>query len=261
MPAEPRHDPPDKENRHRERHPRRAAVARTGGPDHRRVRAAPSTRRRADHGVLRVRPDGPVPALRQPRAAGGDAPPATRRAPHHLPRRRVHRAHRGSTPLFRAGAQDQGADRRVGRRHPGAGAALPRLRGGQRRGDGEQPRLDGTVVGAGLPARHRQALPGQPDGQEGRRGGPVEQRRGDLLHRVQLPDPPGAGLPAALPRLRLHAADRRAGPVGQPHRRVRPDPPGRGEVRAPADDARWSPMRRGPSSARARATPSGSTPT
>ena len=32
---------------------------------------------------------------------------------------------------------------------------------------------------------------------------------GHQLHRVQLPDPAGAGLPAALPRVRLHAADRR----------------------------------------------------
>ena len=67
--------------------------------------------------------------------------------------------------------------------------------------------------------------------------GAAEQRRGHLLHRVQLPAAAGARLPAALPRLRLHAADRRAGPVGQPHRRLRPDPPGRGRVGAPADDA------------------------
>ena len=44
------------------------------------------------------------------------------------------------------------------------------------------------------------------------------------LHRVQLPDPAGYGLPGALPPARLQAADRRQRPVGQPDRRHRPDP-------------------------------------
>ena len=52
-------------------------------------------------------------------------------------------------------------------------------------------------------------------------------RRGHQLHRVQLPDPAGHGLPGAVPAVRLHAADRRQRPVGQHHRRHRPDPPGR----------------------------------
>jgi hypothetical protein len=51
---------------------------------------------------------------------------------------------------------------------------------------------------------------------------------GDLLHRVQLPAPAGARLPGALQAPRLHDADRRLGPVGQPHRRRRPHPQGRG---------------------------------
>ncbi len=89
----------------------------------------------------------------------------------------------------------------------------------------------------------------------------LNSRGGDLLHRVQLPDPAGAGLPAALPRLRLHAADRWAGPVGQPHGRLRPDPPRGGGVGAPADHAAHHRLRRAPSSARARATPSGCRPT
>ena len=37
--------------------------------------------------------------------------------------------------------------------------------------------------------------------------------------------------------LRLHAADRRDRPVGQPHRRRRPDPPRRARLGAPADHA------------------------
>ena len=44
---------------------------------------------------------------------------------------------------------------------------------------------------------------------------------GHQLHRVQLPDPAGHGLPRAVPPLRLHPADRRQRPVGQPDRRHR----------------------------------------
>ena len=49
--------------------------------------------------------------------------------------------------------------------------------------------------------------------------------QGISLHRVQLPAAAGAGLPAPVPRVRLHPPDGRRRPVGQPHRRVRPDPP------------------------------------
>ncbi len=45
-------------------------------------------------------------------------------------------------PDLRAGPEDQGADRRVGGRHPGPGPALPRDDGGERRGLRQQPRLD-----------------------------------------------------------------------------------------------------------------------
>ena len=212
-------------------------MARAGGADHRRVRAAQGTRRRADHGVLRVRPDGPLAALRQPRAARRAAPPPAGRAPRHLPRGRVDRADRRPAAHGRAGAEDQGADRRVGGEHPPPGRAVPGVRRREPRGLRQQPGLDRADVGAGLPARRRQALPGQPDGQEGGHRGAAEQRRGHLLHRVQLPAAAGARLPAALPRLRLHAADRRQRPVGQPHGRLRPDPPGRGRLGAPAHDA------------------------
>ena len=93
----------------------------------------------------------------------------------------------------------------------------------------QQPGLDRRPAGAGLPARHRQALPGQPDAGPGVGPGPAGGGR-DQLHRVQLPDPAGHGLPRAVPAPGLHAADRRQRPVGQPGRRRRPDPPGRGRL-------------------------------
>ena len=60
---------------------------------------------------------------------------------------------------------------------------------------------------------------------------------GHQLHRVQLPDPAGHGLPRAVPPARDHAADRRQRPVGQPALGRRADPQGRGRRRARADDA------------------------
>ena len=50
-----------------------------------------------------------------------------------------------------------------------------------------------------LPARPRQALPGQQDAGQGGGVGPAELRGRDQLHRVQLPDPAGQRLPRALP--------------------------------------------------------------
>ena len=135
-------------------------------------------------------------------------------------------------------------------------SAVPGLRRRQSGAPGQQPGLDGADERPGLPARHRQALPGQHDDPQGRGRRPAEQRRGHQLHRVQLPDPAGPGLPAALPRVRLHAADRRQRPVGQPHRRHRPDPPGRGaSVHLLATPLLTDSAAR--SSARPRATPSG----
>ena len=76
-------------------------------------------------------------------------------------------------PSARAGAEDQGADRRVGGEHPAPGAALPRRRGREPRGLRQQPRLDRGDVGAGLPSRRREALPRQPARQEGGDRGPA----------------------------------------------------------------------------------------
>ncbi len=93
------------------------------------------------------------------------------------------------------------------------------------RDDGEQLRLDRQPVDDRLPARHRQALPGQPDARP-RRGEPAPRER-DQLHRVQLRPAAVDGLPQPPPRPRRHAAVRRQRPVGQHHRRRRADPPGR----------------------------------
>ena len=61
-------------------------------------------------------------------------------------------------------------------------------------------------------------------------------------------------------RARLRAADRRLGPVGQHHRRHRPDPTPHRRPRARPDRARWSPGPTGPSSASRWTGPSGSSP-
>ena len=76
-----------------------------------------------------------------------------------------------------------------------------------------------------LPARHRQALPGQPDAGARHRQAPP--RVGHQLHRVLLRAAAVDGLPEPLPRPRRHAPVRRLRPVGQHHRRRRADPPRR----------------------------------
>ncbi len=89
---------------------------------------------------------------------------------------------------------------------------------GRQRGDGRQQlRLDRVAVGHRLPARHRQALPGQPDA--GARHRQAPSRLGDQLHRVLLRPAAVDGLPGAQPRPRRDAPVRRLRPVGQHHRR------------------------------------------
>ena len=109
--------------------------------------------------------------------------------------------------------------------------------GAQRRDAGQQLRLDRQPVDHRLPARHRQALPGQPDAGPRRGGAPA--RVGHQLHRVQLRPAAVDGLPQPLPRARRDAAVRRQRPVGQHHRRRRADPARRRRqgpcVRDPAD--------------------------
>ena len=107
--------------------------------------------------------------------------------------------------------------------------------GDERRDDGQQLRLDREPLDHRLPARHRQALPGQPDAGPRRRAHPARERH--QLHRVQLRPAPVDGLPQPVPRPRRDAAVRRLGPVGQPHRRRRADPPRRRRARARVRDA------------------------
>ena len=175
---------------------------------HRSGCASRAARRGSDHVLLRLRPDCSEPPSRSSRAAADHAPSSVGRPPSPRPRRWLDRAHR--RPSSHRGAHAQHArDRRgVGREASGTGRALPELRGCECRAHGEQSRLDGPAVSHRLPARDRQALPRRHDDQEGCGERASELRRRHQLHRVQLPDPAGAGLPRALPPVRLPAADR-----------------------------------------------------
>ena len=72
----------------------------------------------------------------------------------------------------------------------------------------------------------------------------LHSEQGISLHRVQLPAAAGAGLPRAAPAPRLRPAVRGQRPVGQPHRRAGPDPPGRGRAGARVRHAAADPCRR-----------------
>ena len=117
----------------------------------------------------------------------------------------------------------------------------------------------GAAVGDRVPPRHRQVLLGQRDARP--RHGPAPARgRGHLLHRVQLHAVAGQRLRRAAPALRLHAADRRLGSVGQHHRRRPAGAPEAGRDGARADHAAGDRLRRQRSSAsRPAAAASGST--
>ena len=124
---------------------------------------------------------------------------------------------------------------RLGRPDPRPAGAVRRVRRlADRCAGGQQPGVDRRPVGAGVPARRRQALLDQRDAGPGDGEAPAGRRR-HVLHRVQLPAPAEPGLPAPVPRARLPAADRRLRPVGQHRRRRRPDPPGGRGDRARAD--------------------------
>ena len=121
----------------------------------------------------------------------------------------------------------------------------------------EQLRLDRQPLDDRLPARHRQALPGQPDAGARDRAAPA--RLGHQLHGVQLRAAPVDGLPQPLPRPRRDAAARRVRPVGQHHRRRRADPAGGRRARPRVRDAADHQGATAPSTARPRAAPCGST--
>lgn len=207
-------------------------------PVHRRGRLAQGARGRSRHVLLRLRPDRALPARRTPGAGAHRAPPPAGRAPAAGAGGRCDGPDRRPPPDGGAHAERPGDGGRLGRPAARADRAVPVLRGRERRRDGEQPRLDRRAVRDRVPAGHRQALPRQQDADEGLRGPPPGVRPGHQLHGVQLPDPPGHGLPPALPALRLHAPAGRQRPVGQPHGRAGPDPPaGAGGERARAGHA------------------------
>ena len=212
-------------------------MARPDRPLHRPRRAARSAGRGEREVLCRVRPDRAEPAHGQPGPAGHRAPPAGR-GPHAVhPRRRRHRHDRRPARLRRADAQlprhRQGVERQGAR----PGLALRVLRGWQRRHGRQQLRLDRIDVGDRLPARHRQALPGQPDALA--RDGQAAPRVGHQLHRVLLHPPAVHGLPQSLPRPRRHAAVRWLRPVGQPHRRRRAGAARDGGDRRTPSPPRW----------------------
>ena len=103
--------------------PNRLVFVLRGTPMTLNSRAARGTLERPDHGLLRLRPDRAVAALRQPRPTRRPAPTAASWAPGHLPRRRFDRAHRRPQADLRAGPQDQGRSGR--QRRAGPGSSLP----------------------------------------------------------------------------------------------------------------------------------------
>ena len=184
-----------------------------------------------------LRPDRAQPAHGQP---GPDphrqAAPA--RGTHAVrPRRRRDRHDRRPQGVGRAHPQHPRHGQGLGGEGARPDRAVPVLRGHQRGDDGEQLRLDREPVDDRLPARHRQALPGQPDAGARRRALPA--RGGDQLHRVQLRAAAVDGLPQPVPRPRRDPPVRRLRPVGQPDRWGRADPAVRRRQGARLRDARW----------------------
>ena len=174
--------------------------------------------RRARVALLRLRPDRAEPAHRQPRPDPHRAPPAGRRPP------RRSRSSAARPGLI--GDPKMAGERTLNARDVVAGwverireqieplLALRRRATPRRmvnnldwtaplsaidflRDIGKHYRL-GTMLAKDTVARR------------------LNSDAGHQLHRVQLPDPAGHGLPRAVPPARLHAADRRQRPVGQP---------------------------------------------
>ncbi len=205
--------------------PRRPRVARThralDGP-RRPARGAVAGEREV---LRRLRPHRTQPPHGAPGPGADRAPTPARRPPALRAGGWRHRHDRRPEGL--RGAHPQLPRRRQGLGRPGArpDRAVPGLRRPQRRDHGQQLRLDREPLDDRLPARRRQALPGQPDA--GARRRQPAPRAGHQLHRVQLRAAAVLGLPQPPPRPRRHPAVRRLRPVGQPHGRRGADPPGR----------------------------------
>ena len=196
------------------RHPRRAGVARPDRADHRPRRAAARPRRRAcsrsTAASTRPRPSlhagnlVPLLTLRRFQQAGarpivlaggatgmiGDPRDTGERTLQHARTRSPTGCARIRGQLERFVEFDELADRCPGRQQPG---------------------LDRPAVGAGVPARRRQALLGQRDARAGD-GEAAARRRRHVVHRVQLPAAAEPGLPAPVPP-RTDAGCRSAAPT------------------------------------------------
>ena len=182
-----------------EPHPRRPAVARPDRAVHRRGRAARGARRGPGHVLLRLRPDRAEPAHRQPRPAADRAPAAARRPPAARARRRRDRADRRPEADRRARAQRPGARRRRGwsgsaRRSSRFlvfdGPTTPRVMVNNLDWTAPLSAID-FLRDIGKHFRVNKMLAKEAVGAR------LNSRGGHHLHRVQLPDPAGAGLPRA----------------------------------------------------------------
>ncbi len=222
---------------HRPDSSRRPRVARPDRPLDGPRRAARGPGRGERAVLCGIRPDRAQPAHGQPGPAGHRAA-APERRPHAVrPGRRRDRHDRRPQGLGRAHAQLRGDRQGLDRAGTPPGRAVRVARGRQRGHDGQQLRLDREPLDHRLPARDRQALPGQPDARPRRRAHPPRGRH--QLHRVQLHPAAVDGLPRAVPQARRDAAVRRLRPVGQPHRRGRADPSRRRAARRTPSRPRW----------------------
>ena len=209
-------------------------------------RRAPGDGGGASDGVYRIRSHRSQPA-RRIAADHSRAVAAAALRPHgDCRRRRRHRDDwRPERQVAGAGAAVARADRRQRRRYSRAAGALPGFRRcAQSRPHGQQCGLARRDRRPVVSAGRGQAFHRQQHAAEGVGEPPVGDRRGDLLHRVQLPRAPGVRLPAAVRPLRVQLADGRERSVGEHHRRHRshPESPGgqgaRAGVAAAADGDR-----------------------
>ena len=182
---------------------------------------------------VRLRPDGAEPAPRSPRPGAHGPPPPGGRSPAAGARRRVDRPDRRPAADLGADAQHQGDGGRLGgdasasrsSRSCPSRATTPRVMVNNLDWTAPMSAID-FLRDVGKHFRVNKMITKDAVSRA------AALRAGHLLHRVQLPDPAGAGLPRAVPAVRLHPAVRGQRPVGQPHRRARPHPPGRARARA-----------------------------
>ena len=135
-------------------------------------------------------------------------------------------------------------------------AAVPRLRRRAPRPGGQQPRLDRAAVGHRLPARRRQALPGQPDAGQGvgvRRGCRVEAGISFTEFSYQLLQ--GMDFLELYRRYGCTLQTGGSDQWGNLTAGIDLDPPHRGRRRCTRSPPRWSPRPTARSSARPRAAP------